>query len=517
MATSILMSRKNAILQARARQLRRNLLAVKGGQSYINQRLWRAPNESDLSWTGNGGGGTVGRRDRACCINDAGRIAGKIAQYIFSQPIKRAGINEAWARSVTADNQSIDEFWYDVCNCYTAGQWCWLQADRMAPMRDGAGRPVDGTLRDKALRGDVVQWRLWDALSVPDWSFDEQGNLLWVLTSEVSEDNSDPTKEAVRVTTRTLWKRDAQGAIFERYRQRSDGGAEQVVTGRVSSREVPFVLLGKPTVDPWWFDDVELIQAQLLNLDSLHVENLVRTVFPQLIVPEDTLDNLEARIMEREGQGDGKRITEIVREIIRGLDTPLLESPESKGVTRFIQPSIQDLQGLPTETSRKRQILFDQAGLALFNKETRQIQTAESKQFDHLDTEATLKARAKVMQTAEEKLVAISREIDTSFADYQPEWPDSFDVTDLTEESAALATLQNFDGLTLTQRKTILRAVTKLLRQTVRIDDATAEAIDGEIDGIKDEDFRLGLTGGSLFGNHNRNRNGDEGGGGGEE
>ncbi len=508
MAYEYLMRRKNAILASRAPQLHRNLTALKGGRLYIDLRLWRAPNESDLSWYGKGRG-MVGRRDRACCINDAGRIASKIAQYIFSKPIKRAGVDEAWAKAVTKESQSIDEFWADVCDAYTAGQWCWLQADRLAPMRDAEGRPVQGTMLDKAARGDVVRWRLWDALSVPDWSFDEAGNLLWVLTSEKAIDNTDPTKEPVKVHTRTLWQRAAGGATFTRYQQRSDGGAEQVVTGTISSPEVPFVPLGKPSPDPWWFDDVELIQAQLLNLDSLHVENLVKTVYPQLIIPDDSLQGLEARIIERSGQENGERVMEIVREIVRGLDTPLVESVETKGITRFIQPSIADMQGLPTEQMRKRQILFDQAGLALFNKESRQVQTAESKQFDHLDTEATLRARAALMQTAEEKLVEISRQLDSSFAAYKPEWPDSFDVTDLAAETGSLAAIQNFEGLTLTQRKTVLRAVTKLLQQLVKIDERTAAAIETEIDALEEDDFGMGKLGemmGQLGG-----ENGDDG------
>ena len=40
-------SRKHSIMGLRERQLRRNELAYNGGRPYIDERLWRAPNETD--------------------------------------------------------------------------------------------------------------------------------------------------------------------------------------------------------------------------------------------------------------------------------------------------------------------------------------------------------------------------------------------------------------------------------------------------------------------------------------
>ena len=85
-------------------------------------------------------------------------------------------------------------------------------------------------------------------------------------------------------------------------------------------------------------------------------------------------------------------------------------------------------------------------GLSLFNKETKAIQTAESKQFDQLDTESTLKHRALFMQESEEKLVELSKEIDPEFSEYDPIWPDSFDVVDLASDSQTVTLLGNPAG-----------------------------------------------------------------------
>lgn len=498
---TLLFSRKNSILSTRARQLELNQSALIGGRDYINKRLWRAPNESDISWNGGGTDNLVGRLQRASLENSAGRIASKINQYLFGKKISRSGINEEWALSVTTKQQSINEFWQEVSEIITACGWCWLQADRL--------RKTDEvrTLADKERDGDVVRWKVWQPLTIPDWCFDENGNLQWLLTSEEEEDNSDPLKNSTLVFTRTLWRRNPSGATFQRWQMKSgedNSGVELVDEGSISSPEVPFVLIGNPSKKPWWFDDVEMVQAQILNLDSLHYENLVRTVFPQLIIPETMLLTLETRLVERAGNADGKKIMEAVREVVRGLDTPLVESAEDRGVTRFIQPSFADLQAIPTERALKRKTLFEQVGLSLFNKESRQMESAESKQFDHLDTEATLRHRAKILEVAEDKLVRISKKLDSSFADYKAEWSQDFNVTDFLADSSALSTLTNVGEPTLTQRKLIQKAVTKLLGSVIEITDDEEDQINSEIDSMEDVEFSP-LT--DRYGKNKNNQN----------
>lgn len=488
--TTIIMTRKNAILTEREVQLCLNRLALDGGRPYIDARLWRAPNESDLSWSGaKKDKGMGGRRDRACCVNDAGRIARKIDQYLFAKPADRAGIDEEWAGDVTNEGTSITQFWTDVSDEYTAGQWCWIQTDRAGPALDETGAVRMRTLADKAADDDFVFWRIWPSVSVPDWYFDAAGNLQWLLTCEESIDASDPFAKPVAVVTRTLWRRAPGGATYSRWQTR-DGQTALVAEGTISPlEEIPFVCVGKPSAKPWWYDDVEKIQAQLMNLDSLHFENLVRSVFPQLVIPESTLSSLQTRIVEAIGDEDSERVVQIIREVVRGLDTPLVESAEDKGITRFIQPSANDLNSLPSENSRKRQILFDLVGLALFNRETRQVQSAESKQFDHLDTESTLCHRARVMQSAETRLVALSHELDPEWADYTPRWPEEFDVPDLEADMAALMKVFDIPRLTLTQHKVALRAVTRVLMQLADVTDEEQGKINEEIEAVKEEDF----------------------------
>lgn len=498
MSSDILLTRRHAILDERADQLRHNIMAVAGGRPYIAARLWRAPNESDLSWSGTShltlNPGVTGRVNRAVCIHDAGRVAGKINQYLFAEDVSRAGIDADWARDVTGTGVSVHDFWEDVSTQVTAAGWCWVQIDRDAPAIDPAtGRPAARSRRDRELAGDRVRWLLWPAASVVDWRFDTSGRLVWLLTDEETYDNSDPTAEAKAGHLRRLWRREAGGATWESWTAGKDGKATMTASGSISSPDVPFVLVGTPSAEPWWFDSIEGLQAQVMNVDSLHVENLTRTVFPQLVIPSSALDSLEARLIERAGQSNGGRILELVREVVRGLDAPMVETAEDSGITRYITPSSSDLDALPKEIDRKRRMLFDAAGLVLFNRETRQVQSAEARQFDHLDTEATLRHRAIMLQEAEARVVEASKSIDTYFAVYEPVWPESFDVIDVAETASGLVDVGNLGNLTLTQRKVLLHAATRLLDGMTRISEEQRTAINDEIEALQEEDFSFRL------------------------
>ncbi len=99
---------------------------------------------------------------------------------------------------------------------------------------------------------------------------------------------------------------------------------------------VPFVLVGRPSIRAWWFDDVENIQAQSLNLASSHNETLTDSVYPQIVLPLSLLSSLESQL--REEGVNGERVVALVRELTIGRRTPIIESGEDKGVSRYIAP-----------------------------------------------------------------------------------------------------------------------------------------------------------------------------------
>ncbi len=471
-------SRKHFIFANRETQMFRNELAVNGGRPYVEARLWRAPNETDTSWEGDAPRGIVGRKERTALVNDAGRVANKINQYIFKEQAARTGGDEAFLGNVTGSGKNIHAFMQRVNTSLTHGRWCWLQVDR-APLAEGEAE----TLANKA----PMKWILWNAIDVPDWCVDASGRIKWLITRSHVYINDDPHIEAVDAKLFTLYEIGADGVVH--ITEEVSGGAK--VDGLRKDcpipgmNDIPFVLIGTPSERAWWFDDVENLQAQVLNLDSQHNETLMETVYPQLVVPNSLANSLEVKLAEK--NIDGKRVAALIRELTLGRKIPICESAEDKGIARFIAPN-GDMKMLVDEGNRKRGLLFDIAGLALFNKETRQVQTAESKQFDQLDTNSTLKNRALMLQDAEKKLVELTKVFDPGFRGWDPVYPADFDVVDVAALGAALVAAGNMPDKTPLMRKLLAKAQVKVLKELAQ-GIATDDEIQAVLKEIDEHDF----------------------------
>ena len=248
---------------------------------------------------------------------------------------------------------------------------------------------------------------------------------------------------------------------------------------------LPFALIGRPSAKAWWFDDVENMQAQILNLDSMHYETLTETVFPQLVLPSSIGNSLETRLAEK--KVGGQNVVTVIKELTLGRKIPIMEGAEDKGISRFITPS-GDLKLLTEEAGRKRSLLFDMVGLALFNKETRQVQTAESKQFDQLDTNSTLANRAIILQHAENALIELSQMFDKNFKAWEPAYPSKFDVVDVNALAQALTQTANMPNKTPKVKRIEAKCAVRILKE-VAAGSVTQEEIDEAMAEIDDTDF----------------------------
>lgn len=482
-AASIITTRKHPYFIKRMTQLDLNRLAAKGGRDYIEQRLWRAPNETDTQWFGDATEQIVGRKERSCLVNDAQRIVAKIQQYIFKKAPVRTGVDEGFYANAGGDGVSIDDFMKQVCDALTTGQWCWVQVDSTPAKFDQTGNPLPQTLADKP----QVFWRLWESCSVPDWCIEADGTIRWIIVRTKIYNSSNPLVAGKYFTISTLfWLNPNDGKVYKT--EKADGTVpfeladNELVQGL---DRIPFICVGKPSPDGWWFDDVENIQAQVMNYDSMHNETLTDAVYPQLVVPMSILNTLETKLNLEKLSGE-KLIT-LQRELIKGRKNPFYENAEDKGVTRYIQPASGDLSLITTEQERKRKLLFDMCGLALFNRESRQVQTAESKSFDQLDTNATLGNRALILQQAETKLVALSKYFDSTFKVYTPQYNTKYDVVDVAALSQTITLCSQMSNATPQMRRVCLKAAVRLILEVGGMDATEYEQCNNEIDALTDD------------------------------
>ncbi len=487
---TIISTRKHPFYTKRMPQLDLNRLANAGGRDYIDARLWRAPNETDAQWFGDKEEGIVGRKERSCLVNDAQRIVSKIRQYIFKKAPERKGADEEWTAQAGGEGVSVNDFMGRVCDALTTGQWCWIQVDTTSPKYDQFGNPLPQTLENKP----TVFWRLWESCSVPDWCIEADGTLRWIVVRTLVFNNTDPMQEPLLCRLSTLfYLNPADGKVYKTEE------ADKPVPFPLATHEevkgldsIPFILVGNPSSEGWWFDDVENIQAQVMNYDSMHNETLTDAVYPQLVVPMGLLNTLETNVsLDKVG---AKQLIILQRELIKGRKNPFYEQAEEKGVTRYIQPASGDLELVTKEQERKRKLLFDMCGLALFNRESRQVQTAESKSFDQLDTNATLGNRALLLQRAERLAVMLSEYFDPSFKKYDPVYNTKFDVVDVEKLADAITQMSQLPHITPKMRRLCLKAAMRILLETGGVDEDTYNGIMAEIDAIPDDKLQPQVT-----------------------
>jgi len=455
----LLLSRRHEIHQGRAAQLKRNHAVMHGGKPYVDIALTRFPHEDNLSWLGSQALGVVGRKDRAFLVNYAKRIVNKQNQYVFAEDVERDGLDDAFAADVSITGTPVGTFMEDVSSALTAGGWCWLHVDRGGPETDPAtGKPVARSVLEREQAGDRVFWSLWRPDEVVDWRFDKNGQLLWLLSEFEEYDNENPFTEATTRRIRELWERGQVTRFVIK-----DGKIQSESVTPFPFKGVPFFPAGTASVLPYWFDDVERIQASLLNLESAHDENLIQSVYPQLVIPQDAIENTML-LADLEGPSGYEKAVELVR----GLNNPIQEPSESRYVTRYLQPRAQDLKAIPDEILRRRKELYQVVGMGMNNPESRQVASAEAKAWDNLDPSAAIAERARVLDDVERKLVSMSAKIDSGFKVYEPRYPVKFDIPDVAADMAALIQLDNFE-LPEIARREIRRAAMKVLNQVVSI------------------------------------------------
>jgi len=477
-------TREHLILTDRKTQIQRNLMADAGGGPYINDRLTRFPSESKLSWEGSSDGTIRSRKERAFLINYAGRVTTKIIQYVFSQGVARDGIDAVFRKDATKTGMTIDNLMKQVGRNQIAGQWSWIGIDRGTPGIDPAtGKPGRRSVAARKQAGDRIFWTHWRADEVVDWCFNSDGTLKWLITQTDEYDNADPAGDPETRRVRTLWEEGEGVRMFMKPGTSTDIEREEEF--KLSAKVVPFVLHGRPSTAPHWFDDVERIQASMLNLESAHHENLIKAVFPQLIIPSSLIRELMAM---------SSRTFDEALEMVRGIEFPMMEPTEDKGLTRLIMPNAADMKAIPDELKRRRGELFEVVGQALRGTDTKQVQSADSKAWDHQDVEASLADNAEELEESETKAVDISRQLDTTFDDYVPSYPRQFDLPDLENDWRILTEMENTSNLPETILRAIAKVKVKVLDKVYHLDETTLEEANQEIDDMDFADLQAMVT-----------------------
>lgn len=478
-----LYDRKHDIIAQREEQMKLNWLCYKGGREYIKKRLMRGVHEDDRSWNGVPEDKVLPRVDRTCYVPYAERVVDKIEEQIWSKPIKRDGADPQFVLNADRTGMSVDEVLQLVQEYWTVCGWGWVGIDRT-----GGGEVR--TMLEKERDNIGVYWAAYAPWEVPDWHYGADGRLEWAITERSIYDNSDPEKEPTKGILRILWRKGRGTRIV------MDEGrnVKEKVDFTFSCDEVPFVRLGELTADPHWFDNVEGLAATLLNLESEAHANLSKGVYSLPVVPSGVLERSISDGLGKIGKEDQISTDELATVIkkVFSRNHPIAEDADCKGVTRFVSPPSGDLTAYPNEIERTKKALYEVVGLGLSKqKDTADAESADAKQFDHLDINAVLRERAQSIQRMEVRAVKMSIGFDRTFPEYEPVYPTEFSIGDPAAVLDAAQRLHDM-GVALPRKMmlALVRAVAEMIpnvseSERLEIEKEVKEALEGEDSAIK--------------------------------
>ncbi len=481
-ALEVLAGRTHQVLESRSEQLDTNILAWKGGKDYIDERLSRYAGESRISWEGGSredGVEVTGRKDQAHMIPYPGRIVGKINQYVFSQEVTRKGVTDeqrkALLDNISRDGRSIESVMAEVNSYLTVCEWVWLGVDMPKPPVEREGGQV--TMEEKEEFAIRPYWNVYSPTEVVDWAFDDQGRLEWVLVESEYYDNSDPLKKPKCIRVRNLW---LPGVRVEMQIGDDMGKGDkvtQVTAYPFHLDEVPFILVGKISDEPYLFDSIESINRTILDLESVSRQNYYDRCFPQMYLPASVVSATAHTL-----NIDPKKAIEL----IIGLNYPiLLEQTDTP--PGYIMPPEGGMSAIDEKVIKLRESMFECVGLML-RQESRAAASGESKAWDFLDAKQVLASRAIVLQEAERKAVELSVRWDPAFPDYTPVYPTDFDLGDVTADMASLADIAQVP-MPVEMVRVILKRLFERVSRVGRadIDSAEVKAVLKAIDAFEQE------------------------------
>ena len=413
----VISSRKNAIYKERCDQWIINCLAYDGGRPYIDARLTRFPAEADCEWFGNAR--ITGRKDRAFFINHPRRIVDKLNQYVFQTIPIRQDLEQPYTEDIDLQGHTINQFMEDLSTAITLYRFAWVLVDRDALAVDENGKTIPQSRAEKKSRKDRVYWMLYTPPDVVDWKISEENGIEWVLTEEKYVDDANPWAMVRKKKTRTLWEPDKKTTFY--FGEENDKIWEEVVN---TSGRMQWILVGGMNDRAWWFDDIEATARSMMDLQSSYDKSLFDTVYVQRVLPADAIRQLTE---SSDGISYDRAISMVLSE-----QTPIMETGDSKGISRYIQPNTSS-EILRRELDARKNELYDIVGLGLAT-ETRQVKSGVALHWENLDPESAFAERARLLESAEQELAQLSNFMDSDFPLYTPEYNKKFDMSDWKED-----------------------------------------------------------------------------------
>ena len=410
-------NRRHPEYQANISGWERSRAAYSGGEEYIDSALIRHISEIDIEF--------AERRRRAYYFNYPRAIAQRITQYVFSSEPARRGaaseIVEDFDRSGRRTSEVMRQL-STMLNVYGRA-WLWVES----PYFDGV-KSLEETRKER-LRPFC---RAVSPFDITDWSYGEDGKLQWAVINEHIYRNDDPFADASHIRRARLYTRESW-RIFES----SPSGVIETASGVNPTGEVPLIPVTEPDgfgiFSRHWFEDVVRISEAILNNESEAQMNVVKQMFGMLVV-SDAFFRGARQMADKDSTGFAPTVAR---------SAAIVESADEKGISRYISPSGVASSVIRSENCALKRELYDVVGLAVQNQ-SREAQTAESKEWDFQNVCQFLMARADILEQAEICAWRLINAYDPAIPVPEVIYNRKFAVRDLPEAISGLMQLSKF-------------------------------------------------------------------------
>ena len=452
---SIIFHRRHPLYMKREAAWRHCRDAFSGGCDYIASTLIRHVSEVESEYRE--------RQQRAYYLNYPRLIARRITQFVFSgEPVRRGAdplLVEDWSRSGMRTGTVMRSL-STMLNVFG-------RAALLVEAPNFSGEPTLNDARARRLRPYV---RAVSPLDIPDWSYGDDGQLLWAIVRDSwCYDNRDPWKDGVSREVYRLYER-KRWTLFTR----GPEGMKMVSRGENPAGEVPLVVASEPDASgleaPHWFEDAVRISEAILNNESEAQMNTVKQMFGLLVVSEAFARGARKQAA-RQNSGFSAMLAR---------SAAVIESVEEKGISRYISPSGTENAAILEANRHLKEELFEAVGLSMRETAARRDASAESKAWDFHNISQFLSERAGLLEECEQRAWRLMNRFDPGVTVPEVVYNRKFAVRELAESIAGLLRLSQIsDGREF--RRAVGRAALELLDAIHPVTDEDKRKINAEI------------------------------------
>lgn len=434
-----------------------------GGRQWFNENVFKYFREGENEYRD--------RVSRAYRFNHSKEVVDLLNKYLFKQNIVRSedapsSVQEFWKKA-TRGGSSINELAKQISkHCSIYGR-VGIVIDRQKADTDVV------TLKDEKSGKVRTYAYIVNPEDMLDYSFDDEGNLNWILVRETFRDDSDPfdvtnvdPQVRYRLWTRTSWH------LFQEEREESNGkktGFKEVSSGEHNLGEVPVVLADNLLTDeqygaPSLINDIAYLDRAcanyLSNLDAIIQDQ----TFSQLVMPAQ---NVMA------GSEDAQQLVEMGTKRVF-----LYDAAGSNHAPQYIAPDPSQAHIILEVVSRIIKEIYNSVGLASerTNKDnavSMDNSSGVAKAYDFERVNALLSAKADSLQAIENKIAQIVAlwNGDKKIEDEVVQYPDNFDTRGLYDEfdiAARLMLVEAPDAIRQEQMRMMVDKLFPMLKSELR-------------------------------------------------